>query len=122
VRRQISDTNAAILTATGERARAFRPPYGEVDDEVLAAAGLPAILWDVDVRDWAGLSDEEVVAGAVGGARPGSIVLQHDIHENTARTAAQVYEGLRDRGFSLVTLDRLFPGGLPDTGTWRSAR
>lgn len=120
--RQLKDTNAAILDATGVPARAFRPPYGEHSPAVLAAAGMPAILWDVDVRDWAGLSDAEVTRQAVTGPEPGSIVLQHDVQESTARTADAVYAGLGDRGFSLVTLGQLFTDGLPSSGAWRSAR
>ncbi|SIT66516.1 polysaccharide deacetylase family protein [Microbacterium sp. RU33B] len=122
VSRQLGDTNAAILEATGAQATAFRPPYGEYSAAVLAAAGMPAILWDVDVRDWAGLSDGDLIAQAVAQPRPGSIVLQHDVHENTARTVGAVYEGLQDRGFSLVTVPQLFTGGFPSSGAWRSAR
>jgi peptidoglycan-N-acetylglucosamine deacetylase len=36
--------------------------------------------------------------------------------------AATIFEGLRDRGFSLVTVKQLFGGALPDSGAWRSAR
>ena len=52
----------------------------------------------------------------------GSIVLQHDIQPNTARTAGAIYDGLRDRGFSLVTVAQLFGGQAPTSGAWRSGR
>jgi len=122
VARQIGDTTAAIGAATGRRSTVFRPPYGEYDADVLAAAGMAAILWDVDTLDWQGPADDDLVRRAVDQPRPGSIVLQHDIQPNTVRTAAAVYEGLADRGFTLVNLRQLFGGSLPSRGAVRSAR
>jgi len=119
---QIRNTDAAITAATGERPVVFRPPYGAYDAQTLAAAGKAAILWDVDTLDWQGPSDDELIARAVDRPTPGSIVLQHDIHQNTARTAGAVYDGLADRGFELVNLRQLFGGALPDSGAVRSAR
>ena len=116
---EIEDTNAAILAATGVPARVFRPPYGEYTDMVLQTAQMAAILWDVDSLDYAKVSDDVVLSRAVGLPRPGSIVLQHDIHANTARTAGAVYDGLLDRGFVLVNLEQLFNGELPTSGVIR---
>jgi peptidoglycan/xylan/chitin deacetylase (PgdA/CDA1 family) len=116
---QIADTSRALEAASGQPIRSFRPPYGEYDATVLAAAGLPAILWDVDTEDWRGPSDEVLIRRAVDGPRPGSIVLQHDVHAVTARTAGAVYDGLLDRGFTMVTVRQLFGGELPSSGAWR---
>jgi peptidoglycan/xylan/chitin deacetylase (PgdA/CDA1 family) len=122
VTRQIRDTSGAIEAVTGEKVTMFRPPYGDYNPAVLEAAGLPAILWDVDTLDWQGPSDEQLVRRAVDQPRPGSIVLQHDIHANSARTVGAVADGLRDRGFTLVTVTQLFGGQTPTAGAWRSAR
>ena len=122
VRAQIGDTTVALRTASGEAVRAFRPPYGEWNREVLQEAGLPAILWDVDTEDWKQISDDELLRRAVTQPRPGSIVLQHDIHANTGRTVDAVMSGLRDRGFVLVTVQQLFGGAFPGGGAWQSAR
>lgn len=122
VARQIRDTSGAIEAATGRRATMFRPPYGEYDAAVVEAAGLPAILWDVDTLDWKGAADDHLIRYAVDTPRPGSIVLQHDIHGNTARTVGAIADGLLDRGFSLVTVSQLFGGTVPASGAWRSAR
>lgn len=118
---QIRDTSRALEAASGQAVRSFRPPYGEYDSAVLAAAGLPAILWDVDTEDWRGPSDEVLIRRAVEGPRAGSIVLQHDVHTVTARTAGAVYDGLLDRGFTLVTVRQLFGGEPPAAGAWRRA-
>ncbi|WP_314507882.1 polysaccharide deacetylase family protein [uncultured Microbacterium sp.] len=116
---QIRDATRALNDATGAEVGVFRPPYGLYTDSVLAAAGLAAILWDVDTFDWQSPRDEALVSRAVDQPGPGSIVLMHDVQPGTARTAAAVYDGLIDRGFTLVTVAQLFGGVLPSSGAWR---
>lgn len=119
---QIRDTNAVIERVTGERPKTFRPPYGEYDAAVLRVAGMPAILWDVDTFDYQRPDDAVLIRRAVEAPQPGSIVLMHDIHPGTGRTAGAIYDGLLDRGFSLVTVTQIFEGVLPTSGAWRSGR
>lgn len=121
IRTEINQTNTAIYEATGVVPNAFRPPYGEVNDEVLKEAKLPAILWDVDSEDWTDPGDEVVVSNVVTGAKPGSIVLMHDVHDTTTRSVGSIIEGLTDRGFTLVNLRQLF-GEMPAEGTHNSRR
>lgn len=121
VSREVNDTRALLQQLSGQPVATFRPPYGEYDARVLAAAGPPAILWNVDTRDWAQPGDDALVRSAVDGSRPGGIVLFHDIHDNAVRVAPTVIDGLRDRGFALATIDQLFGGAAPTSGAWRSA-
>jgi peptidoglycan/xylan/chitin deacetylase (PgdA/CDA1 family) len=118
---QISDTTRALNEATGTEIRVFRPPHGLYNDSVLAAAGLAAILWDVDTFDWQSPRDEVLLARAVDQPGPGSIVLMHDVQPGTARNSPNIYNGLIDRGFTLVTLAQLFSDALPTSGVWRHA-
>ena len=119
VRKQLTDTTAAITSAAGRAPTVFRPPFGDTNARVQGDAGMAAILWDIDTFDWQGPADDVVTQRAVDGPSPGSIVLQHDIQPNTARTAGAVYDGLADRGFTLVNIRQLFGGTLPDRGVWR---
>ncbi|WP_322409726.1 polysaccharide deacetylase family protein [Microbacterium invictum] len=119
---QLRDTSAAIQNVVGERPKSFRPPYGEYNQNVLRIAGLPAILWDVDTFDYQRPGVDTLLARAVDAPRPGSIVLMHDIHPGTAEAAAAMYDGLLDRGFSLVTVTQIFEGDLPASGAWTSGR
>ena len=116
---QIRDTTRALSAATGQPVTVFRPPHGLYNDTVLRAAGLAAILWDVDTFDWQSPRDEVLLTRAVDQPGPGSIVLMHDVQAVTARNASAVYEGLLDRGFTLVTVSQLFGGVLPTSGAWR---
>lgn len=121
VAQEVGDSRALLQRQSGQRVAMFRPPYGEYDDRVLAIAGIPAILWTVDTRDWAGPDDDVLIRRGVDEANPGGIILFHDIHERSVRVAPAVIAGLRDRGFSLVTLTQLFHGALPQSGAWRAA-
>ncbi len=121
VAKQIRDTTAALTAATGQPVTVFRPPYGDMNASVRAAAGMPAILWSFDTFDWQSPPDATLIARAVDGPDPGGIMLQHDIQPVTARTAGAVYTGLADRGFTLVTVAQLVGGRLPDTGTLKHA-
>ena len=121
VDRELSRTSKAIAAATGVAPTAFRPPYGAYDDAVLKIAKMPAILWDVDTEDWKGVAGDDLVSSIVPVARPGSIVLQHDIHDSSAATIEQVLDGLENRGFMVVNVGQLL-GGMPASGAYSSSR
>lgn len=121
VARQIGDTRALLQQLSGQAVATFRPPYGEYDARVLAIAGVPAILWTVDTRDWAKPADDVLIQRGVTEANPGGIILFHDIHDNSVRVAPAVIAGLRDRGFALATVSQLFGGAPPASGAWRGA-
>jgi peptidoglycan/xylan/chitin deacetylase (PgdA/CDA1 family) len=90
----------------------MRPPGGSYNTtvrEVLQAAGLPVILWDIDTRDWEGLTAAQVRDKALE-ARNGSIVLLHD-GANVVEALPEIISGLRAKGLRLVSLDELL--GLP---------
>lgn len=122
MKKELRSTSRAISDVIDKPVRLLRPPYGEYNQAVVDAAGVPLILWDVDTNDWRGPDDASLVDAAVNRPRPGSIVLQHDVQANTVRTVSAVYEGLADRGFVLVNLTQLFGGTLPTSGVYRSGR
>jgi peptidoglycan/xylan/chitin deacetylase (PgdA/CDA1 family) len=97
---------------------AIRPPYGLSDKSFLAgaqAAGMRAvIMWDLDTRDWTGRPASQVVKAAMD-ARPGSILVLHTDKSNTVKALPKIIDGLRARGFRLVTVGQLIglPGPVP---------
>ena len=121
IRSQLTRTRDVLRQLSGQPVATFRPPYGEYNSRVLTAAGQPAILWSVDTRDWAGPSDDVLLTRAIDEPRPGGIVLFHDTHERSVRLAPAIIAGLRDRGFTPVTITQLWDGSLPTAGAWRSA-
>lgn len=110
---QVLDSAAAISGITGKPITMFRPPYGEVNDKIIAEAGMPAILWSIDTNDWREPGLAALVERSAGVAGPGDIILFHDTHSDTVEAAGAVVRGLHDRGLELVTVTQLFGGQVP---------
>lgn len=110
---QLGRTAALLRELSGQPVATFRPPGGFVDDEVIAIAGQPAIMWSVDTRDWEKPADDDLARYAIERPNVSTIMLMHDIQEGSARVFDRVVAGLRDRGFALVTVDALFGGTVP---------
>lgn len=113
VQAQLGDTRALLQRLSGQSVPFFRPPGGYIDDHVIALAGQSAVLWSVDTRDWAGPAAGDLARYAIDTPQQGSILLMHDIQPVSESVFGQVVEGLRDRGFELVTVDALFGGAVP---------
>ncbi|UKJ64230.1 polysaccharide deacetylase family protein [Cellulosimicrobium cellulans] len=112
VRAELERTQEAITAASGETPTFLRPPYGDVDDRVRSVAtrtGLQVILWNLDTLDWKTKDAAETRRRTVEGARPGSVVLMHDIHATTVDAVPGIIDDLRAQGYVLVTVDLLAP-------------
>jgi peptidoglycan/xylan/chitin deacetylase (PgdA/CDA1 family) len=111
---QISSTATAIKRATrGFQPCLFRAPYGAISSGLVSLArsmGFTTIQWDVDPTDWARPGTGAIYSRVVGGARPGSIILQHDGGGNRSETLAalpQEIQTLKARGYKFVTVTQL---------------
>ena len=104
---------AALASATGYKARWFRPPYGATNRTLKKTAkslGLGQVLWNVDTLDWKYRTKSSVVSRALASARNGRVILMHDGGGPRAATVAAVptiVKKLRAKGFDFVTLDEL---------------
>lgn len=90
----------AIRKATGTAPRLFRPPFGDTNSRlkgVEADFGLTEVLWDIDSRDWAGVSSYEI-ARAARGLDHGEIIVMHDGDWDTIRAIPRIAADLRSRG------------------------
>ncbi len=112
-KREFARTQALIKKVTGKTPRFFRPPYGEVDERVakLASdAGLTTVQFDIASGDPdPNLSPRRIAHAVVQDAKGGSIIVFH-MNRNGVHTAEllpEVIEGLRKRGFTLVTVGEL---------------
>ena len=65
----------------------LRPPYGDQNARVLAAANVPCFYWSMDTYDWKTQNADSVYNEFIKQARDGSIALLHDTH-STPVTAA----------------------------------
>ncbi|HST84528.1 MAG TPA: polysaccharide deacetylase family protein, partial [Kineosporiaceae bacterium] len=108
VRSEISRTNQAITSATGTTPTLVRPPYGAVNTAVRRQLTMPIILWSVDTEDWKHHDSSYLADYTIRTARPGDIVLFHDIHATSVAAIPRILRTLTARGYHFVTLTQLY--------------
>lgn len=110
---EIRRTDAAIRAA-GAVPSTVRPPYGALNDSVLAALapmpGAGSVRWSVDTLDWQHRSPARTLAEVKAAAAPGGIVLMHDSHATSVDAVPSVIAWLRAQGYVFVTVDQLTGG------------
>jgi peptidoglycan/xylan/chitin deacetylase (PgdA/CDA1 family) len=93
--------------------RLFRPPYGLWNAATLALLHrykMLMVLWTVDTADYRRPGVPAILKAAIGGARPGAIIMFHDAGGDRSQTVAalpRIIAALRRRGYRLVTVPRL---------------
>lgn len=112
---EISETQQAIMQATGHQAVLFRPPGGQYNQHIVDVAKqnkLQLILWSwhQDTMDWASPGVYKIVNRVLKNVRNGDIILMHDCvyHKpQTAEALAILLPELKKRGYSFVTVSQL---------------
>lgn len=119
-RAQIQSTHDVIAATVGRPPQYLRPPYGNItpyQEGVIARTfGYRIIMWSVDPKDWQEPPSDVLIHRVVAGARPGGIILLHDIHPSTVAAVPAILAGLRQRGFRFATISELLarePGATP---------
>lgn len=129
VRKEMGDTIRAIQSASNYTPHTMRPPYGAVNANLVNFFAqeykMSTIMWSIDTNDWRKPGVQAVINEAVNKARPGSIILIHDIHGSSYQAVEGIVSGLINRGFKLVTVSQLMamqtsaaaPSGTSDAET-----
>ena len=118
---EIERTNAMLKEKLGVVPTLFRPPYGMLKNGLAREASKRSedvILWSADTNDWnKHTSSAQIKARVLNNLTPGGIALMHDGGGNRARTVAAlpgIIDGIRNRGYKLVTVPALMNMGKPD--------
>lgn len=128
--RRTADAAKELSDLTGRELRWFRPPYGRQtlpNWRGIRAAGLMPVFWGPTTWDWRDLPQQERVAKAQQGARPGAILLGHDGFAGTPDGAledvphtldrhdliAQILDRYTAKGWRAVSLGRALEQGRP---------
>jgi len=103
---------AALLAATGQAGRWFRPSGMDVATplvlEQAAKAGYTTVVgYDLDPRDYQDPGAAAVVDRVRTGLHPGAIVSMHTAHDGTVTALPQVVAAARGNGLRLVTVSEL---------------
>lgn len=100
----------AIENVTGVKVSLFRPPYGAYNNTLLRTAvkfSQRTVNWNVDPKDWSGIKSDEIVQRVLSNSEDGSIILLHEGRQNTLQALPHIIEGLKERGYELVTVSEL---------------
>ncbi|SIT52076.1 Chitooligosaccharide deacetylase [Paraburkholderia piptadeniae] len=126
-RLEILEANAIIKrTCPAAAVRYVRAPYGIWTKEVIAEsakAGLTALHWSIDPRDWSRPGVDAIVHAVLASVRPGSIVLLHDgspprewdpnadatSREQTVMALSRLIPALKERKFVISSLPQCRP-------------
>lgn len=109
------DTDAVISPASGKPVTLFRPPDGAWSDALrdqAKASGQAMILWGVDSGDWGKLDSAQIEKRVLDNAYTGSIIALHDGNAATATALPKIIDGLKQRGYHIVTVDTLLAGDI----------
>ncbi len=111
VRTELDKGRDAIVRATGSTPKVMRPPYGALLTSqrqwVADNYSYPTILWSVDPMDWKDRNAEIVSSRLISRARPGGILLAHDLHKTTVDAMPKTLDSLLDQGYTFVTVSEL---------------
>ncbi len=113
IQSQLTSTTNIIQATIGVRPTFFRPPYGAINNTVLAQAKklrYTTVLWDGSATDWNLPGVYAIVNRILYYARNGAILLLHDGGGNRAQTVAAlpiIIATLKSRGFKFVTIQQL---------------
>ena len=117
IRKELADTDAAIRAAGYQGTIHFRPPYGKrllVLPWILAQQNRLTIMWEGEPDADPKTDATTLVSATVEGAKPGDIILLHPMYStrgNTRAALAPIIDGLRAKGFELVTVGELLAAG-----------
>jgi peptidoglycan/xylan/chitin deacetylase (PgdA/CDA1 family) len=103
----------------GLKPKFFRPPYGEYDkrlERVIKKFGYRLVLWDACADDWKNFPPEVIADRIISQAKDGAVILLHDgasirhgeSRINTVKALPLIIKRLKEEGFRIVRLDKLY--------------
>ena len=112
-RSQLELTAGAIRRATGFTPCLWRPPYGDISDQLDSLArslGFLTIYWDIDPRDWSLPGVAEIERNVIDNAHNGAIAEMHfggGPRQETLAALPDIITTLRHRGYKFVTVAQM---------------
>ena len=114
---ELSDTKKAITGVLPKYSVSLmRPVGGKITDARIKNCEYSVIMWSVDSEDWRYKSTaadkkeqnvETIVDNVMSSVKDGSIILMHDIYENTADAVEIILKRLNEEGYDVVTVSEL---------------
>ena len=117
---ELSNTYSAIKKVVpNAKVNLMRPVGGRITTERTESCDYAVIMWSVDSNDWKYKNDgasgvETIVDNVMSQVQNGSIILMHDIYENTYLATKEILKQLSAQGYEVVTVSELL--GNPQAG------
>lgn len=112
---EVHDTESAIMEALqGDQelirqfGRCVRPPYGKKSALLYTnaeAMGYDVSMWNIDTKDWSGVSPEEILVHFKSALEPQKVILMHDgglDRANTVKALELILHELLMQGFTVL--------------------
>ena len=110
---EIEKCESTIFGITDYKTKLFRPPEGMIDTDVrnvVYSLDYKLILWNIDTRDWAHTSPENIAENIIKNISPGDIILMHDYISYNSPTpeALRIFiPALLGMGYKFVAVSEL---------------
>ena len=103
----LKKTNENIKQITEQDTVYLRPPYGNINEDIMRIADMHVILWDLDTEDWKYKNKDIIADYIVKHAHDGAIILLHDLYETSVQGALQAMKTLKKEGYAFVTIEEM---------------
>jgi peptidoglycan/xylan/chitin deacetylase (PgdA/CDA1 family) len=121
IQSELVRTQRVITSVTGNQAPYLRPPYGDTNSHVKAAAaalGYRIVLWDRTFGDSGGHPTAKRVTRTLlrnGAVQRGDVILCHWGSKGSYEALKKLLPALQARGFQFVTISELIADSRPRT-------
>ena len=85
----------------------MRPPFGAWEKSVEEQISMIPVMWNVDSLDWKLKNTPAIVKLVMEQVKDGDILLMHDGYQTSLEAAGLIIDGLKEKGYDLVTVDEL---------------
>lgn len=111
-KKEILANEEKIKKITGKAPALLRPPYGSIKENqihITDSLGIKNILWSTDTLDWSQRDKNNIYKNVIDNVRPGEIILMHSNANRQATLDALplIIDSLKEKGYNIVTLDKL---------------
>lgn len=107
IRQELTSTNSLIEEVTGVWPKYFRPPYGDVDNNVVRVShevGQEVVMWNIDTLDWSNVDNAYNIVKQQLNWHDSAIILMHD-WTGISRYLEDIIQFARDRNMEFVNMD-----------------
>jgi peptidoglycan/xylan/chitin deacetylase (PgdA/CDA1 family) len=105
---QLKRTQDDIAEVTGKAPTWFRPPYGDFNKSLAyipESLGLGVVLWSLDTKDYTRPGAEVIAQRVKTGVVPGSIILLHDLIQQSYEASTLFLDYFKENSYRLATMN-----------------